>query len=67
MIGTGWLHLEAKDFKRAEEAFQALIEEPSAKNDAYGWLGLACLNFASAPSHQRLKVSESFPHAEQLL
>jgi tetratricopeptide (TPR) repeat protein len=53
---TGWLHLEAKDFKRAEEAFQALIKEPSTKNDAYGWLGLACLNFASAPSHQRLKV-----------
>ncbi|BDA40854.1 RNA polymerase-associated protein CTR9 homolog [Coccomyxa sp. Obi] len=49
----GWLHLEAKDFKRAEETFMVLIKEPSTKNDAYGWLGLACLNFASAPSHQK--------------
>lgn len=39
----------------------ALINEPATKNDPYGWLGLASLNFASAPS-QRKKVRLKHPH-----
>ena len=47
---AGWLHLEGRDYKQAEEAFMALTRDPATKADPYAWLGLAVLNYASAPS-----------------
>ena len=50
---AGWLHLEGRDYKQAEEEFMALTKDPATKTDTYAWLGLAILNFSSAPSDLR--------------
>ena len=50
---AGWLRLERKECKEAEEVFVALTREPGTKNDPYAWLGLATLNLMSAPSDQK--------------
>lgn len=50
---AGWLRLERREFKEAEEVFVALTREPGTKNDPYAWLGLATLNLMSAPSDRK--------------
>ena len=56
---AGWLCLEARDFAKADKAFEKLVSEV-AKNDDYGWLGLASLTLTSIPS-KRKKVLQR-PH-----
>ena len=49
---TGWLQLGAEDFAAAEKTFQNLVNE-IAKNDDYGWLGLASMMLSSIPSKRK--------------
>ena len=56
---AGWLYLEARDFAKADKAFEKLVSEV-AKNDDYGWLGLASLTLTSIPS-RRKKVQNEKP------
>ena len=49
---AGWLYLEARDFAKADKAFEKLVSEV-AKNDDYGWLGLASLTLTSIPSKRK--------------
>ena len=70
VLHTGWLHLERKEFKEAEETLMALSNDPATKNDPYAWLALAALNFQSAQAAlaDRRKVRPCkhpacYPHA----
>jgi len=49
---AGWLHFEARDFAKADKAFERLVNV-IAKNDDYGWLGLASIMLTSVPSKRR--------------
>ena len=46
---AGAVHLEQRDYPAAEARFVELVQAPGTKHDAYAWLGLASLNFATAP------------------
>lgn len=50
---AGALHLEQRDYQAAEARFLALVQAPDTKHDAYAWLGLATLNFVTAPAERR--------------
>ena len=50
---SGWIHLNRKDWRAAEEAFIKLIGHPANKKDPYAWLGLGTLNLYSAPTDLR--------------
>ena len=59
------MHLEQKDYPAAEARFMELVQAPGTKHDAYAWLGLASLNFATAPS-DRKKVRQWCQHGTPL-
>jgi hypothetical protein len=42
-----------KEYKLAEEKLLALTQNPNAKNDMYGFLGLAIINVANVPKQRR--------------
>ena len=49
---AGWLHLEAQEYDAADQVFQKLVNE-TAKNDDYGWLGIASILLKSIPSTRK--------------
>lgn len=57
---TGWLHLEAQEYDAADQVFQKLVNE-TAKNDDYGWLGIASILLKSIPA-TRKKVRHGAHH-----
>ena len=49
---AGWLHLEAQEYDAADQVFQKLVNE-TAKNDDYGWLGIASILLKSIPATRK--------------